>query len=159
MSGEQRGETGNPPRPFGLRPKAAPAALRSLSVVPATACASRLAVIGFGTATRLAATIEMSSTHWLDSTVAGRMCGRLRRRRSRKAHMILANAHENQPLAASWKQAQAAAISDPAELIALLELDPSLLPAARAAAEMFPLRVPRGFVARMRKGDPNDPLL
>src|SRR5690606_26274775 len=73
--------------------------------------------------------------------------------------MILANAHENQPLAASWKQAQAAAISDPAELIALLELDPSLLPAARAAAEMFPLRVPRGFVARMRKGDPNDPLL
>ena len=33
------------------------------------------------------------------------------------------------------------------------------LPAARAAARLFPLRVPRGFVARMRRGDPHDPLL
>lgn len=73
--------------------------------------------------------------------------------------MILANAHENQPLAPTWKQAQAAAITDPAELIALLELDPAWLPAARAAAKGFPLRVPRGLVARMRKGDPHDPLL
>ncbi|HEX2164949.1 MAG TPA: EF-P beta-lysylation protein EpmB, partial [Thermoanaerobaculia bacterium] len=30
---------------------------------------------------------------------------------------------------------------------------------ARAAAADFPLRVPRGFVARMRPGDPRDPLL
>jgi hypothetical protein len=28
-----------------------------------------------------------------------------------------------------------------------------------AASASFPLRVPRGFVAKMRKGDPNDPLL
>lgn len=59
----------------------------------------------------------------------------------------------------AWQTALANAISDPAELLHILELDPALLPAARAAAALFPLRVPRGFVARMRKGDPDDPLL
>jgi len=58
-----------------------------------------------------------------------------------------------------WQTALADAISDPAELLQLLELDPALLPAARAAAARLPLRAPRGFVARMRKGDPADPLL
>lgn len=58
-----------------------------------------------------------------------------------------------------WQQLLAQAVSDPAELVALLGLDRSLLPAARAAAGTFPLRVPRGFVARMRPGDPADPLL
>ena len=59
----------------------------------------------------------------------------------------------------TWQNELAHAISDPAELLQALELDPALLPAARAAAALFPLRVPRGFVARMRKGDPTDPLL
>jgi EF-P beta-lysylation protein EpmB len=59
----------------------------------------------------------------------------------------------------SWQKVQARAIHDPAELLALLELPASLLPAARRAAERFPLRVPRGYVARMQKGDPTDPLL
>ena len=58
-----------------------------------------------------------------------------------------------------WQTALADAITDPAELLQFLELDPALLPAARAAAVLFPLRAPRGFVARMRKGDPDDPLL
>ncbi|NLO79874.1 MAG: EF-P beta-lysylation protein EpmB [Xanthomonadaceae bacterium] len=58
-----------------------------------------------------------------------------------------------------WQQELADAIRDPAELLSLLELDPALLPAAQAAAAQFPLRVPRGFVARMRPGDPHDPLL
>ena len=58
-----------------------------------------------------------------------------------------------------WKRLQANAVSDPAELLALLGLDPVLLPAARAAAALFPLRVPRGYVQRMRQGDPADPLL
>jgi EF-P beta-lysylation protein EpmB len=58
-----------------------------------------------------------------------------------------------------WQIELAHAIADPAELLRLLELDPALLPAAQAAAALFPLKVPRGFVARMRKGDPNDPLL
>jgi EF-P beta-lysylation protein EpmB len=61
--------------------------------------------------------------------------------------------------APAWQTALANAISDPAELLHILELDPLLLPAARAAAALFPLRVPRSFVARMHKGDPNDPLL
>lgn len=58
-----------------------------------------------------------------------------------------------------WKAAQAAAITDPAQLLDVLGLDPALLPAARAAAAVFPLRVPHGYVTRMRKGDPDDPLL
>lgn len=58
-----------------------------------------------------------------------------------------------------WQTALAQAITDPAELLALLELNPEVLPAARRAASEFALRVPRGFVARMRKGDAHDPLL
>ncbi len=59
----------------------------------------------------------------------------------------------------SWQIALKNIITDPAELIKLLELDPGLLPAAQAAAKLFPLRAPRGFVARMQKGDSQDPLL
>ncbi|MDG4595085.1 MAG: EF-P beta-lysylation protein EpmB [Candidatus Contendobacter sp.] len=58
-----------------------------------------------------------------------------------------------------WQRELAQAITDPAELLGELELEPALLPAARAAAARFPLRVPRGFVRRMVRGDPNDPLL
>ena len=41
----------------------------------------------------------------------------------------------------------------------MLGLDPGLLPAALAADASFRLRVPREFVARMRHGDAQDPLL
>jgi EF-P beta-lysylation protein EpmB len=61
--------------------------------------------------------------------------------------------------AAPWQQALREAVHDPAELLRLLALDAVLLPAAQRAAAAFPLRVPRGFVARMRRGDPADPLL
>jgi EF-P beta-lysylation protein EpmB len=59
----------------------------------------------------------------------------------------------------AWRRSLAEAVTDPAELLALLGLSAELLPAARRAAELFGLRVPRGFVARMRPGDPADPLL
>lgn len=59
----------------------------------------------------------------------------------------------------AWQAVLARAVRDPAELLRRLELDPALLPAARAAARLFPLRVPEPFLARMRPGDPNDPLL
>ena len=59
----------------------------------------------------------------------------------------------------NWKNSLASAIRDPAELIEQLELPPQWLPAAITASRQFPLRVPRGFAARMRKGDPDDPLL
>ena len=58
-----------------------------------------------------------------------------------------------------WQQALAEAISDPAELLSLLELPRELAPTCRDAARQFPLRVPRSYAARMRKGDPADPLL
>lgn len=58
-----------------------------------------------------------------------------------------------------WQMELAQAVTDPAELLALLGLGPELLPAARRAARGFPLRVPRGFVARMAHNDPTDPLL
>jgi EF-P beta-lysylation protein EpmB len=60
---------------------------------------------------------------------------------------------------APWQTELAQAITDPAELCQRLQLDPALLPAARRAAALFPLRAPRGFVARMGIGDPYDPLL
>ena len=58
-----------------------------------------------------------------------------------------------------WQSEMAEAVRDPAELLDLLELDRRWLEPARRAATAFPLRVPRGFLARMRKGDPHDPLL
>ena len=58
-----------------------------------------------------------------------------------------------------WQRAMAEAITDPHELCAALELDPALVVPAHAAARSFRLRVPRGFLARMEKGNPRDPLL
>ena len=60
---------------------------------------------------------------------------------------------------ARWQQVLADAVTGPAELCEILGLDPALIAPALQAAEGFPLRVPRGFVARMRRGDPHDPLL
>ena len=59
----------------------------------------------------------------------------------------------------TWQRELARAITDPAELLAVLGLGMEDLPAAQAAARLFGLRVPRGFVARMRPQDPRDPLL
>jgi L-lysine 2,3-aminomutase len=58
-----------------------------------------------------------------------------------------------------WRRELAESVTDPAELLRLLELDPALLPAARLAAARFGLRVPHAFLAQMRRGDPRDPLL
>jgi EF-P beta-lysylation protein EpmB len=60
---------------------------------------------------------------------------------------------------ARWQRELAAAIRDPAELCRELGLDAALAAAAAHATDGFPLLVPRGFVARMRPGDPADPLL
>jgi len=58
-----------------------------------------------------------------------------------------------------WRRELAAAVRDPAELCRLLALDPALAVEAGRSAGGFPLLVPRGFVARMKPGDPRDPLL
>src|ERR1700678_1962548 len=59
----------------------------------------------------------------------------------------------------TWQEALSQAVTDPAELFALLNLDPDLLPGAKEATQLFPLRVPHSFIARMEKGTIHDPLL
>lgn len=62
---------------------------------------------------------------------------------------------------AGWQELLARAVTDPQELLSLLELDPRDVPVLDPATtgDEFPLRVPRGYVSRMVKGDPRDPLL
>lgn len=68
-------------------------------------------------------------------------------------------AAEPLPLAAAhWQVELQQGVRDTAELWRLLELPEALRPATYESPA-FPLKVPRGFVARMRKGDPADPLL
>lgn len=57
----------------------------------------------------------------------------------------------------AWRRALAAAVTRPAELLTLLGLPDE--PEAERAAASFALRVPHGFIARMRPGDRHDPLL
>jgi len=57
-----------------------------------------------------------------------------------------------------WRESMRNAVRDAKELAALLELPPALV-AGITGSETFPLLVPREFVARMRRGDPDDPLL
>ena len=64
--------------------------------------------------------------------------------------------------AGDWRQLLADAVSDLDELLALLDLDESCFGKradALRSVRSFALRVPRGFVGRMRRGDPDDPLL
>lgn len=81
--------------------------------------------------------------------------------------MIAASGHTHQfpqPIApeAGWQRELAAAIRDPAELLARVGLPAQAAAAAlatRHAADRFALRVPHAYVARIRRGDPDDPLL
>lgn len=58
-----------------------------------------------------------------------------------------------------WQRELAEAVTDPLELLDLLDLSPDDLPALRQASADFPLKVPRYFVGLMRRGDARDPLL
>ena len=60
---------------------------------------------------------------------------------------------------APWKRLWREAVRDPRELLGMLGLASLAAGISDQAAAQFPLRVPRGFVARMRHGDPADPLL
>jgi len=73
--------------------------------------------------------------------------------------MITASPHSRlSPTAPDWRDLWRNAITDAGELLQAVGLGhrADLLPADDAG---FALRVPRGFVARMRRNDPNDPLL
>ncbi|TDN57620.1 EF-P beta-lysylation protein EpmB [Scandinavium goeteborgense] len=72
------------------------------------------------------------------------------------AHIVTLNT----PSREDWLSQLADVITDPDELLRLLNVDADEnLLAGRKAKRLFPLRVPRAFVARMEKGNPNDPLL
>ena len=60
--------------------------------------------------------------------------------------------------APAWQTELARAFTRPADLLDFLELDPALPGLQGAGLRDFPLRVPRGFAARMKKRDPRDPL-
>ncbi len=70
--------------------------------------------------------------------------------------MIPASTRLAQP--SDWRKDYRDAITCPRELLAELGLE-HLSHRVPADAAGFPLRVPRAFVARMRRGDPDDPLL
>lgn len=63
------------------------------------------------------------------------------------------------PSIAPWQASLSRAIRDPEELIHRLELAGSLRPAALDASKSFPTFVPLEYLARIRPGDPHDPLL
>ena len=58
-----------------------------------------------------------------------------------------------------WKKALAGSLRGSDELLRAVGLRPEQLPQAIDADADFPLRVPQAYVARMRRGDPHDPLL
>ena len=59
----------------------------------------------------------------------------------------------------NWQKELATCITQPEELLEILGLNPSLLPAALRASKDFSMRIPHPFIARMEHGNPNDPLL
>ncbi|MDH5436893.1 MAG: EF-P beta-lysylation protein EpmB [Gammaproteobacteria bacterium] len=61
--------------------------------------------------------------------------------------------------AKNWQELYADAITDPAELLELLDLPESLLPAIRQAASQFGLRIPRSYLSRIKAGDITNPIL
>lgn len=71
--------------------------------------------------------------------------------------MIPVPATARQP--ARWQSLWREAVRDPVELLEALGLPGLATRVSATAQNAFPLRVPRGFVARMRHGDPHDPLL
>ncbi|MGP3594087.1 EF-P beta-lysylation protein EpmB [Vagococcus sp. WN89Y] len=64
------------------------------------------------------------------------------------------------PSREDWLLQLADVITDPDELLHILQIaNNEQLLAGREAKRLFALRVPRAFVARMEKGNPDDPLL
>lgn len=62
-------------------------------------------------------------------------------------------------IATDWRAALRTAIRTPDELLDFLELTPEQRATLEPCDNDFAQLVPRGFAARMRKGDPHDPLL
>jgi L-lysine 2,3-aminomutase len=63
------------------------------------------------------------------------------------------------PPAEGWRHALQTAVRDPVQLCRLLGLPRELERAALRAVRTFSLLAPLGYIGRMRRGDPHDPLL
>lgn len=63
------------------------------------------------------------------------------------------------PKIPDWQKQMATGFSRVRDLLAWLELDPATLDNPPDTDSTFPLKVPHAYAMRMRKGDPNDPLL
>ena len=74
-----------------------------------------------------------------------------------EGHMIARTPLPWQP--EGWQQELAAGYRRPAELLAALDLAPERMETEIDLDNPFPLRVPRAYARRMRRGDPHDPLL
>lgn len=59
----------------------------------------------------------------------------------------------------SWQKELANVITDPKTLLELLDISPEKYQQHFAARKLFPVRVPRPLLARIKKGDINDPIL
>src|SRR5690606_14847761 len=62
-------------------------------------------------------------------------------------------------LPSDWKRQWREAVREPRELLSMLGLEALASTISAPAADAFALRVPHAFIARMRHGDPADPLL
>lgn len=58
-----------------------------------------------------------------------------------------------------WQEILADLITDPKELLEILDLDPHTVPLGKVAIEDFPLKLPKPYAARIAKGNWQDPLL
>ncbi len=58
-----------------------------------------------------------------------------------------------------WQDDLADLVRDPLELLRLLHIDAAQIGRSEALQQAFPLRVPRAFVAKMQRGNIDDPLL
>jgi L-lysine 2,3-aminomutase len=76
------------------------------------------------------------------------------------ASWILDNTRQTvSPDLADWQSVLAEGVRSPGELCRLLGLEPSVAAEAERAAGGWPLLAPRPYLARIRRGDPADPLL
>ncbi|SFC45391.1 EF-P beta-lysylation protein EpmB [Pseudoalteromonas denitrificans] len=66
---------------------------------------------------------------------------------------IEANLHTN------WQKELAMVVTDPIKLLKMLELDEKSFSDDIKAKKLFPMRVPIPFIKKIKKGDPQDPLL
>lgn len=60
---------------------------------------------------------------------------------------------------ATWQQELAQSVSDPLVLLDMLQIDQAPFLESAKARRLFAMRVPRPFIAKMKRKDPNDPLL